>query len=42
MSKHMDAAGLDVLAWRRGPTPNIDPEKFTVVSDTDEHGEEHT
>ncbi|NVM97028.1 putative transposase, partial [Arthrobacter wenxiniae] len=40
--KHMDAAGFDVLTWRKGTTEDIKEELFTEVSHTDEHGEEKT
>lgn len=38
----MDENGIDVLTWRKGTTADIEPEKFTMVSRTDEHGEEKT
>ncbi|MCU6479913.1 putative transposase [Arthrobacter sp. A2-55] len=40
--KHMDEHGFDVLTWRKGTTPDVDPEKFVEVSHTDEHGETRT
>ncbi|WP_171814372.1 helix-turn-helix domain-containing protein [Arthrobacter dokdonensis] len=38
--KHMDAAGFDVLTWRKGTTKDIEEKLFTEVSHTDDHGEE--
>ncbi|MEV8182986.1 putative transposase [Specibacter sp. NPDC078692] len=40
--KHMDAAGFDVLTWRKGATKDITEDLFKEVSHTDEHGEEKT
>ncbi|MHA7178299.1 putative transposase [Arthrobacter sp. Sr24] len=40
--KHMDAAGFDVLTWRKGTTKDIEAKLFAEVSHTDEHGEEKT
>ena len=40
--KHMDAAGFDVLTWRKGTTKDIEEKLFAEVSHTDEHGEEKT
>ncbi|MBP2414261.1 transposase [Arthrobacter stackebrandtii] len=40
--KHMDAAGFDVLTWRKGTTKDIEEKLFAQVSYTDEHGEEKT
>jgi hypothetical protein len=40
--KHMDAAGFDVLTWRKGTTEDIKEDLFKEVSHTDEHGEEKT
>ncbi|MEV8144217.1 putative transposase [Specibacter sp. NPDC078709] len=37
--KHMDAAGFDVLTWRKGTTKDIEGKMFTEVSHTDDHGE---
>ena len=37
--KHMDAAGFDVLTWRKGTTKDIEEKLFTVVSHTDAHGQ---
>ncbi|MCU6479525.1 putative transposase [Arthrobacter sp. A2-55] len=38
--KHMDAAGFDVLTWRKGTTEDITEEHFKEVTHTDEHGQE--
>ncbi|WP_427016418.1 putative transposase [Pseudarthrobacter sp. P1] len=38
--KHMDAAGFDVLTWRKGTIKDIEEKLFTEVSHTDEHGQE--
>ncbi len=37
--KHMDAAGFDVLTWRKGTTPDITEDLFKDVFHTDDHGE---
>ena len=37
--KHMDAAGFDVLTWRKGTTKDITEDLFKEVTFTDEHGE---
>lgn len=39
--KHLEAAGFDVLTWRKGPTPDIDPYLFSDLAYTDETGREH-
>ncbi|MEP7332381.1 MAG: putative transposase, partial [Terracoccus sp.] len=39
--QHLDAAGFDVLTWRKGPTPDIDPDQFTDLDFTDETGRTH-
>ncbi|MDN5764595.1 MAG: hypothetical protein L0H78_02085 [Humibacillus sp.] len=39
--KHLDEAGFDVLTWRKGPTPDIDPDQFTDLDFTDETGLTH-
>jgi hypothetical protein len=38
---HMDAAGFDVLTWRKGPAENVDPDLFTDVRHVDETGRTH-
>ena len=38
---HLHAAGFDVLTWRKGPTPDIDPDQFTDLKFTDETGRHH-
>ena len=40
--KHMDAAGFDVLTWRKGAAKNIQENKFTTVSYTDEYGQDRS
>src|SRR5450756_855530 len=37
----MDAAGFDVLTWRKGSAENIDPDLFTDLTYTDETGRTH-
>ncbi|MEV8182927.1 putative transposase [Specibacter sp. NPDC078692] len=37
--KHMDAAGFDVLSWRKGTTADIKEDLFKEVSHTDEHSQ---
>ena len=39
---HMDAAGFDVLTWRKGVAQDIDPDLFTDLTYTDETGRTHT
>jgi transposase len=39
---HMDAAGFDVLTWRKGLAGDIDPDLFTGAAYTDETGRTHT
>jgi len=39
---HMDAAGFDVLTWRKGVAQDIDPDLFTDAAYTDETGRTHT
>ena len=39
--RHLDAAGFDVLTWRKGPAPDIDPDLFSDLAYTDETGREH-
>ena len=39
---HMDAAGFDVLTWRKGLAENVDPDLFTDVTYVDETGRTHT
>ncbi len=36
---HMASKGFDVLTWRKGAAPEIDPKKFTTVTHIDEHGQ---
>ena len=38
----MDAAGFDVLTWRKGVAKDIDPDLFTDLTYTDETGSTHT
>ena len=38
--KHMDAAGFDVLTWRKGATEDITEDLFNQVTHTDDHGQE--
>jgi hypothetical protein len=38
---HMDAAGFDVLTWRKGFAENVDPDLFTDVTYVDEAGLTH-
>ena len=38
----LDAAGFDILTWRKGRTADIDEHTFTTHSHTDEHGRVHT
>src|SRR5699024_8211787 len=40
--KDMDAAGFDVLTWRKGPAEDVADEKFHKLSFTDETGRTHT
>lgn len=40
--KHMDAAGFDVLTWRKGTTKDIDKTLFAPVTHTDDHKEPRT
>ncbi|WP_427017471.1 putative transposase [Pseudarthrobacter sp. P1] len=40
--KHMEAAGFDVLTWRKGATADIDEALFAEVAHTDDHGETRT
>jgi transposase len=39
---HMDAAGFDVLTWRKGLAGDIDPDLFAGAAYTDETGRTHT
>jgi hypothetical protein len=39
---HLDAHGFDVMTWRKGPVPDIDPDRFTDVTHVDEAGRTHT
>jgi hypothetical protein len=39
---HMDAAGFDVLTWRKGSAGDIDPDLFAGAAYTDETGRTHT
>ena len=39
--KHLDEHGFDVLTWRKGPTPDIDPDQFTDLAFADETGRTH-
>ena len=39
--EHMDAAGFDVLTWRKGFAENVDPDLFTDVTYVDETGLTH-
>ena len=39
--KHLHAHGFDVLTWRKGPAPDIDPDHFTDLTYTDDTGREH-
>jgi hypothetical protein len=34
-------AGFDVLAWRKGPAPDLPAAKFTTITCTDDHGGRH-
>jgi hypothetical protein len=38
---YMDAAGFDVLTWRKGSAENIDPDLFTDLTYVDETGRTH-
>src|SRR5674476_910428 len=38
---YMDAAGFDVLTWRKGLAENVDPDLFTDLTYTDETGRTH-
>jgi transposase-like protein len=38
----LDAAGFDILTWRKGRTADIDEHAFTTHSHTDERGRVHT
>jgi hypothetical protein len=38
---HMDAAGFDVLTWRKGSAENVDPDLFTDLTYVDETGRTH-
>ena len=38
----LDAAGFDILTWRKGANADIDQDKFATHSHTDEHGRTHT
>jgi hypothetical protein len=38
---HMDAAGFDVLTWRKGPAEDIDPDLFTDLTYVDDTGRGH-
>jgi hypothetical protein len=38
----LDAAGFDIMTWRKGRTADIDEHAFTTHSHTDEHGRVHT
>jgi hypothetical protein len=37
----MDAAGFDVLTWRKGSAENVDPDLFTDLAYQDETGRTH-
>jgi len=39
---HMDAAGFDVLTWRKGPAENIDEAQFVDVTHVDDHARTNT
>jgi hypothetical protein len=39
--EHMDAAGFDVLTWRRGSAVDVDPILFTDATYTDDSGRTH-
>jgi hypothetical protein len=39
--EHMDAAGFDVLTWRKGLAADVDPTLFTDLAYTDETGRTH-
>jgi hypothetical protein len=39
---HMDAAGFDVLTWRKGSAEDVDRDLFTDVAYVDETGRTHT
>ncbi len=36
--EHMDAAGFDVLTWRKVPADDVAPDLFTDVTHLDDHG----
>ena len=38
---HMDAAGFDVLTWRKGSAEDVDPDLFTNVTYVDDTGRTH-
>ena len=38
----LDAAGFDILTWRKGATADIDEHAFAEHTLTDEHGRTHT
>jgi hypothetical protein len=38
---HMDAAGFDVLTWRKGLAQDVDPDLFTDLTYVDETGRTH-
>jgi hypothetical protein len=38
---HMDAAGFDVLTWRKGSAEDVDPDLFTDLTYVDEAGRTH-
>jgi len=38
----LDAAGFDILTWRKGATADIDQHAFATHSHIDEHGRTHT
>ena len=40
--QHMHSAGFDVLTWRKGTTPDVQPSLFAEVAHTDEHGQTRT
>jgi len=39
---HMDAAGFDVLTWRKGSAGDVDPDLFSDLTYVDETGRGHT
>jgi transposase-like protein len=38
---HLHAHGFDVLTWRKGPTDDIDPARFTDLTFLDDNGRRH-